>query len=155
MAYQTLYESSVAFGMRKALQTEQGKSDGGNRRRAGEEDRRPGAAGGGVAREVRGDREAREAERRAREETKHAEETAFLNRANKQLKQQLDKFLQEPPAAARSRGEMESKTARASIDVDARVRLGRYSQLYIHDSRRIRPFVTRGPFVSSLLCLTW
>jgi len=26
-AYQTLYESSVAFGMRKALQGEQGKSD--------------------------------------------------------------------------------------------------------------------------------
>ena len=26
-AYQTLYESSVAFGMRKALQSEQGKSD--------------------------------------------------------------------------------------------------------------------------------
>ena len=26
-AYQTLYESSVAFGVRKALQTEQGKSD--------------------------------------------------------------------------------------------------------------------------------
>jgi len=26
-AYQTLYESSVAFGMRKALQAEQGKTD--------------------------------------------------------------------------------------------------------------------------------
>merc|ERR1711865_723433 len=26
-AYQTLYESSIAFGMRKALQTEQGKAD--------------------------------------------------------------------------------------------------------------------------------
>ncbi len=26
-AYQTLYESSVAFGMRKALQAEQGKAD--------------------------------------------------------------------------------------------------------------------------------
>jgi len=26
-AYQTLYESSVAFGMRKALASEQGKSD--------------------------------------------------------------------------------------------------------------------------------
>jgi len=26
-AYQTLYESSVAFGMRKALQEEQGKTD--------------------------------------------------------------------------------------------------------------------------------
>ena len=30
-AYQTLYESSVAFGMRKALQAEQGKSDMENR----------------------------------------------------------------------------------------------------------------------------
>ena len=27
LCLQTLYESSVAFGMRKALQTEQGKSD--------------------------------------------------------------------------------------------------------------------------------
>lgn len=26
-AYQTLYESSIAFGMRKALQSEQGKAD--------------------------------------------------------------------------------------------------------------------------------
>lgn len=26
-AYQTLYESSIAFGMRKALEAEQGKSD--------------------------------------------------------------------------------------------------------------------------------
>ena len=26
-AYQTLYESSVAYGMRKALQAEQGKTD--------------------------------------------------------------------------------------------------------------------------------
>ena len=26
-AYQTLYESSIAFGMRKALQAEQGKAD--------------------------------------------------------------------------------------------------------------------------------
>lgn len=30
-AYQTLYESSVAFGMRKALQAEQGKTDMDNR----------------------------------------------------------------------------------------------------------------------------
>lgn len=27
VAYQTLYESSIAFGMRKALQSEQGKAD--------------------------------------------------------------------------------------------------------------------------------
>jgi hypothetical protein len=30
-AYQTLYESSVAFGMRKALQAEQGKADNENK----------------------------------------------------------------------------------------------------------------------------
>lgn len=30
-AYQTLYESSIAFGMRKALQAEQGKTDNENK----------------------------------------------------------------------------------------------------------------------------
>ena len=101
MAYQTLYESSVAFGMRKALQTEQGKSEmaetiDAQAKKIADLERREA--------EWRAKCEAietREAERRAREETKHAEETAFLNRANKQLKQQLDKFLQEPPAAAK------------------------------------------------------
>lgn len=37
--------------------------------------------------------EKRESERRVNEEKKHGEEVAYLNRANKQLKQQLDKFL--------------------------------------------------------------
>ena len=101
MAYQTLYESSVAFGMRKALQTEQGKSEMAETietqaQKIADLERREA--------EWRAKCEAietREAERRAREETKHAEDIAFLNRANKQLKQQLDKFLQEPPAAAK------------------------------------------------------
>ena len=37
--------------------------------------------------------ERRETERRAVEEKKHAEEVAFLTRANKQLKTQLEAFL--------------------------------------------------------------
>ena len=39
-AYQTLYESSIAFGMRKALMAEQGKVDLEERVRELEEERR-------------------------------------------------------------------------------------------------------------------
>ena len=95
MAYQTLYESSVAFGMRKALQTEQGKSE-----MAGPSTRRrrrsPTWSGGRrVARECEAIRRARLSEGTRGDQARRG--TAFLNRANKQLKQQLDKFLQEPP----------------------------------------------------------
>ena len=100
-AYQTLYESGVAFGMRKALQAERGKSEmaetvDAQAKKIADLERRE-AEWRTKCEAI----EAREAERRSREETKHAEETAFLNRANKQLKQQLDKFLQEPPSAAK------------------------------------------------------
>lgn len=99
MAYQTLYESSVAFGMRKALQTEQGKDEmeqtiETQAAKIADLERRE-AEWRAKCESI----EQRENERRQREDAKHAEETAFLNRANKQLKQQLDKFLQEPPAA--------------------------------------------------------
>ena len=99
MAYQTLYESSVAFGMRKALQTEQGKDEmeqtiETQAAKIADRERRE-AEWRAKCESI----EQRENERRQREDAKHAEETAFLNRANKQLKQQLDKFLQEPPAA--------------------------------------------------------
>lgn len=93
MAYQTLYESSVAFGMRKALQTEQGKSDMEARVQQLENERKE------LERRVAEWKakcesvERRENERRVNEEKKHGEEVAYLNRANKQLKQQLDKFL--------------------------------------------------------------
>ena len=94
MAYQTLYESSVAFGMRKALQTEQGKSDMEARIQQLESERKE------LERQVaewKAKCEAidkRENERRVNEEKKHGEEVAYLTRAHKQLKQQLDKFLQ-------------------------------------------------------------
>ncbi|XP_022907171.1 putative inner dynein arm light chain, axonemal [Onthophagus taurus] len=89
-AYQALYCSSIAFGMRKALQSEQGKSDLEHdvdilklekvdlekqltdlRQRAEQADRRS-------------------AELRAAEEKKHAEEIGFLKKTNQQLKAQLE-----------------------------------------------------------------
>ncbi|KAJ3641604.1 hypothetical protein Zmor_028104 [Zophobas morio] len=89
-AYQALYCSSIAFGMRKALQAEQGKSDLQQsveelknekmelehqiidlKQRAEQADRRA-------------------AETRLAEERKHTEEIAFLMKTNQQLKAQLE-----------------------------------------------------------------
>ncbi|KAI8854348.1 axonemal dynein light chain-domain-containing protein [Chytridium lagenaria] len=92
-AYQTLYESSVAFGMRKALQAEQGKSDMENRIRDLEEEKRQLEQ---TVLELKAKCEAiekRESERRAMEERKHAEEIAFLKKTNVQLKTQLEGIL--------------------------------------------------------------
>ncbi|XP_052002880.1 axonemal dynein light intermediate polypeptide 1-like [Xyrauchen texanus] len=89
-AYQTLYESSVAFGMRKALQGEQGKSDMEHRILELESEKRD------LEKQVNEQKakceaiERREAERREIEEKKHAEEVQFLKRTNQQLKAQLE-----------------------------------------------------------------
>mmetsp|Transcript_11740 Transcript_11740/g.37315 ORF Transcript_11740/g.37315 Transcript_11740/m.37315 type:complete len:401 (+) Transcript_11740:164-1366(+) len=92
-AYQTLYESSVAFGMRKALQTEQGKADMEARIQQLEGENKE------LERLVHEWKmkcemiEKRETERRAQEEKKHSEEVAYLTKYGKQLKNQLDTFL--------------------------------------------------------------
>merc|ERR1711990_1425793 len=73
-AYQTLYESSVAFGMRKALQAEQGKSDMEKQISDLENEKKD------LERQVQESKskceqiEKREAERRTLEEKKHKEE---------------------------------------------------------------------------------
>lgn len=92
-AYRTLYESAVAFGMRKALQSEQGKADIMLKNSTLEKE----------VTELRGQVkelqakcdaiEKREAERRAAEEKKYSEEVANLKKANQQLKAQLDSML--------------------------------------------------------------
>ena len=93
-AYQTLYESSIAFGMRKALQTEQGKADMESRIQQLESEVKD------LERQVSEWKtkcefvEKRESERRSQEEKKHAEEIQYLTKHNKQLKQQLETFLQ-------------------------------------------------------------
>ncbi|NXH71551.1 IDLC protein, partial [Hydrobates tethys] len=91
-AYQTLYESSVAFGMRKALQAEQGKSDMEKRVKLEEEKRE-------LERQVSEQKakceaiEKRENERRQIEEKKYTEEVQFLKRMNQQLKAQLESIV--------------------------------------------------------------
>merc|ERR1711993_47288 len=89
-AYQTLYESSVAFGMRKALQAEQGKSEMERSIQEFEQDKRD------LERQVNELKakceniEKRAAEQRTVEEKKHAEEVQFLKKTNQQLKTQLE-----------------------------------------------------------------
>ncbi len=85
-AYQTLYESSVAFGMRKALMAEQGKADMERKVQDLEEDKRD------LERQVNELKakieqiEKRNTEQRAVEEKKHAEEIQYLKKTNQQLK---------------------------------------------------------------------
>jgi len=92
-AYQTLYESAVAWGMRKALESEQGK--------AGLEENieRLEIEKSELTKEVRELKakcefiEKRENERRAHDEKKHADEVVFLKRQGQQLKSQLEAMM--------------------------------------------------------------
>lgn len=87
---QTLYESSVAFGLRKALLGEQGKGDMAARIDVLEGRERD------LGRQVADWRarceavEKREAERREAEVKKHKEEVAYLEQYARQLKSQLE-----------------------------------------------------------------
>ncbi|XP_020712158.2 33 kDa inner dynein arm light chain, axonemal isoform X1 [Athalia rosae] len=89
-AYQTLYQSSIAFGMRKALQAEQGKED---LMSAAEELRLQKAELEKNVAELRQrseQAEIRATELREAEEKKHSEEIQFLKKTNQQLKTQLE-----------------------------------------------------------------
>ncbi|XP_012286270.1 33 kDa inner dynein arm light chain, axonemal [Orussus abietinus] len=89
-AYQTLYQSSIAFGMRKALQAEQGKED---LIATAEELRVQKAELEKTLTELRlkfEQAERRAAEQREAEEKKHMEEIQFLKKTNQQLKTQLE-----------------------------------------------------------------
>mmetsp|Transcript_52750 Transcript_52750/g.60625 ORF Transcript_52750/g.60625 Transcript_52750/m.60625 type:complete len:237 (-) Transcript_52750:64-774(-) len=88
-AYRTLYESSVAFGMRKALHAEQNKVDMQaqirNLEREKEELERQVAELSTKCDMI----ERREAERRASDERKHAEEVAFFRKTHQTLTSNL------------------------------------------------------------------
>ncbi|XP_051261791.1 axonemal dynein light intermediate polypeptide 1 [Dicentrarchus labrax] len=89
-AYQTLYESSVAFGMRKALQAEQGKADT-EKKISDQENEIQDLKKQLNEQKAKCDAiEKRENEKRQVEEKKHAEEIQFLKRTNQQLKNQLE-----------------------------------------------------------------
>ncbi|XP_071865361.1 putative inner dynein arm light chain, axonemal Dnali1 isoform X2 [Bombus fervidus] len=89
-AYQTLYQSSIAFGMRKALQAEQGKED---LIAAADELQLQKAELEKTVIELKQkseQAERRAAELREAEEKKHMEEIQFLKKTNQQLKAQLE-----------------------------------------------------------------
>jgi dynein light intermediate chain len=95
-AYQSLYESSIAFGMRKALQAEQRRNQCSAQLKALTADNRK------LKNEVTDleDRiaqiERNEEQRREQEERKHKEEVEMLKKLNAQRKDQLEAMLQAP-----------------------------------------------------------
>ena len=92
-AYQTLYESSVAFGMRKALMAEQGKSEMEERIKELESDKRNLER---QALELKAKCDAvekRESEKRLLEEKKHTDEINSLKKINQQLKAQIESII--------------------------------------------------------------
>ncbi|NXK84718.1 IDLC protein, partial [Amazona guildingii] len=91
-AYETLYKSSVAFGVRKALQAEHGKSNMIKRVKLEEEKRELEAQVSDQKAKCEAI-EKREYERRQIEEKKHTEEVQFLKRTNQQLKAQLESII--------------------------------------------------------------
>ncbi|XP_020510876.2 axonemal dynein light intermediate polypeptide 1-like [Labrus bergylta] len=92
-AYQTLYESSVAFGMRKALQSEQGKVDMEKKITDLDDEKLELKKQLNELKSQCDAIEKREIERRQIEEKKHVEEIQFLKRTNLQLKTQLELIL--------------------------------------------------------------
>jgi len=92
-AYQTMYESSVAFGMRKALQAEQGKADSEQLILDLQEEKKELEAQLAASKAKCDEIERREAERRAVEQRKHEEELQLHKRTSQQLKAQLESIL--------------------------------------------------------------
>ncbi|XP_063702024.1 putative inner dynein arm light chain, axonemal [Culicoides brevitarsis] len=89
-AYETLYCSSVSFGMRKALQSQEGKEELQERIKLLEEEKDK-LSNSITDMKIKAEQaERRNAELRASEEKKHAEEVAFLKKTNTQLKSQLE-----------------------------------------------------------------
>ncbi len=89
-AYQALYESSTAYGMRKALMAESGKAELESKIAEINEQKDE------LERQIQDLKlkidqlERKYAEQKDAEEKKHTEEIQFLKRANQQLKQQLE-----------------------------------------------------------------
>eukprot|EP00729_Bicosta_minor_P009094 gene9094-7956_t len=92
-AYQTLYESSVSFGMRKALQAEQGKMDLEKRIVEVEDEKKQLEAQVAALKAKCDEIEKRGAEQREVEKRKHEEAFQFQKRTNEQLKNQLESML--------------------------------------------------------------
>ncbi|KAM9408345.1 axonemal dynein light intermediate polypeptide 1-like [Pholidichthys leucotaenia] len=87
--YQTLYESSVAFGMRKTLQAEESKGDMGKKILELENEKQDLQKQLKEQKAESDEAEKREVEKQQVEEKKYTEEILFLKRTNQQLQTQL------------------------------------------------------------------
>jgi dynein light intermediate chain len=94
--YQTLYESSIAFGMRTALQSEQGKVEMQGNIKILESEVRDLEKQVDEMQNKCTALEAREAKRRTEENTRHEEEMDTLRKHNLQLKRDLEQLLAVP-----------------------------------------------------------
>lgn len=95
-AYQTLYESSIAFGMRKALMAEQRKAEMESRIKSLQAEKKNLVGSVSELQNKVSEIEQREAERRDQDEAKHQEEVGFLKQTNEQLKKNLENLLAAP-----------------------------------------------------------
>ncbi|CAM9294799.1 unnamed protein product [Chrysoparadoxa australica] len=95
-AYQTLYESSIAFGMRKALIAQQRKAEMESKIRQLKEDQGELNVQVTQLTERCEQIQSKEGERRETDERKHLEEVTNLKRTNEQLKQTLEQLLSAP-----------------------------------------------------------
>lgn len=98
--YQTLYDSSIAFGMRKALQSEQNKVDMQKKIKQLESERREYEKLVAELQTKCDMIEKKETERRAEEGHKHKEDVDFLKKHNASLKSELEQMLSIPVAQA-------------------------------------------------------
>jgi dynein light intermediate chain len=95
-AYQTLYESSIAFGMRKALLAEQKRNDMAAKIRNLQKEKEEKETLLQSLTEKYEEAERKEEERRKEDEKHHEEERDILKKANLQLKQSLEQMLMAP-----------------------------------------------------------
>jgi len=98
--YQTLYESSIAFGMRKALQSEQSKVEMQAKIKLLETDVRDLEKSTDEMAEKCTALNQRESERQAEEAAKHKEEVDFHKKHNANLKKELEQLLSVPVEGA-------------------------------------------------------
>lgn len=95
-AYQTLYESSIAYGMRKVLIAEQRKADMQEKIRQLQKEKKELELRVEDMTEKCEQMQKRDAERRAAEERAHQEEVEHLKRTNLSLRQSLEQLLSAP-----------------------------------------------------------
>jgi len=98
--YQTLYESSIAFGMRKALQSEQNKVEMQSKVKTLEAEKRDLEKQVSEWKSKCDALEKKESERRSEEGAKHREEVEYLRKHNAALRQQLEHHLSIPAGSA-------------------------------------------------------